>query len=175
MSDILVNVSTEVPENKLSKKVEFVVIESKFSGKIDQHMRYLDMCIFDTLHRGEIPFASHKMFCSHPLAKDFWIPDNNPRWDIFGRDYCIHASDTLRMKADKVVFYVDFGWSKGMLYAKEFCEKHKLNMEERKLDLQVIKNLNNKTFDMNILTDFLDYNSDNYRKHLVDTNLMSMQ
>ena len=84
-NNALFNVSTEVPENKRVKKdMEFVVIESKFSGKIDHHMRYLDMCIFDSLYRGEIPYASHKMFCSHPLAKDFWVPDNNPRWDVFG-------------------------------------------------------------------------------------------
>ena len=79
------------------------------------------------------------------------------------------------MKADKVVFYVDFGWSNGMLYAKQFCEKHGLAMEERKLDLEVIKNLNKESFDPQVLADLLDYDSDNYKKHLIDTDLMNIK
>jgi hypothetical protein len=172
----LCNVSTVIPENTDdNNNLPMVVIESKFSGKIDHHMRYLDMCIFDCLARKEVPFASHKMFCSHSLAKNFWVPDNSSKWDVFTRDYCIHISDAIRLKAEKVVFYVDFGWSNGMIYAKKMCEKHGLKMEIRKIDRSIIKKLNPDTFNDKILDDFLDYESDNYKNHLIDNDLMNLK
>jgi hypothetical protein len=44
------------------------------------------------------------------------------------------AGDVWRLAAELTVFYVDLGWSPGMLRAREICETNGLPWVERRLD-----------------------------------------
>lgn len=82
---------------------EIVIIESPYAGDVQRNLAYLDRCIRDSLMRGEIPVASHKLY---PGALD----DNN----LEERKLGIEAGYHFWQYAAAVVFYTDLGWSEGM-------------------------------------------------------------
>lgn len=112
-----------------------VMIESPYSGDIDRNIRYLALCGFDSgiLHE-ECAYASHGWMTQHPRATNYFVSDYDAKWDVLRRDQAIAMSQRLRFRVDKTVFYTDLGWSTGMKAAKEYCEDHCLNYEERTLD-----------------------------------------
>ena len=85
-----------------------VVIESPFSGNTRRNSNYLDKCIADSLQRGENPYASHRML---PQVLDDEVPEE--------RAAGIACSIEMGRELRRVVFYVDFGISPGMLAALE--------------------------------------------------------
>ena len=101
-----------------------VIIESPFRGK-DKEERiknkiYLQECIVDSLKRGEAPFASHQMYVD-ALNED-----------VSGdRTWGIHAGYEWWDAAEKIVFYLDRGWSTGMKWAKVRAETRGRVTEER--------------------------------------------
>ena len=58
-----------------------------------------------------------------------------------GRDEVIEITNALRMKADKIVFYIDFVYSRGMLIAKEIAEKNDIPIEERYLSKEMMNEI----------------------------------
>jgi len=107
---------------KNRKKKRLVVIESPFSGDLTTHKGYLQECILDCLNRGEAPFASHQMYTDA-------LDDDNKQERKLGID-CGYAWMNV---AEAVVFYIDFGWSKGMLAALKKCSELRLDAETRRI------------------------------------------
>lgn len=95
-----------------------VIIESPFRGESGsdeeyaRNRRYLQRCIRDCLSRGESPYASHQMLTDA-------LDDREPEERSLG----IAAGVIWRRLAAKRVFYIDYGWSTGMVVAREWYEK----------------------------------------------------
>lgn len=101
--------------------MKLVIIESPYAGDVKQNRAYLETCIRDSVYRGESPYASHKMLTD--------ALDDNIKEE---RDLGIACGLELRRRADLRVFYVDLGWSGGMLAAKKLYEHSSLEYEVRK-------------------------------------------
>jgi hypothetical protein len=78
----------------------------------------------DSLHRGEAPIASHLLY-----TQDGILDDNIPSERQLGID----AGLAWKHVAAIHVFYIDYGYSTGMLYAKNYITAHDIKMEERKI------------------------------------------
>ena len=115
--------------------MKLVIIESPYKGNVALHERYLRACIRDCLKRGESPYASHRMLTDA-------LNDNVPEERALGIEAgfawahagVLHEGATQELddfEEVKHVFYVDFGYSTGMLLAKrKFCDAY---AEERAL------------------------------------------
>jgi hypothetical protein len=93
-----------------------VILESPFAGKgeteierlVNQeaNIHYAHQCIRDSCLRGEAPIASHVLYTQA-------LDDTDPEERKLG----IAAGLAWRKHADYSVFYIDRGWSRGMLAA----------------------------------------------------------
>lgn len=101
-----------------------VIIESPFAGDIDRNLSYLRACMADALANGEAPFASHALY-TQPGVLD----DAKPLERYKG----ISAGFAWWPGAQKVVFYVDLGWSSGMADALELARATEKPYELRSL------------------------------------------
>ena len=101
-----------------------VIIESPFRGKDDQdraeNVRYLNACLFDSVKRGEVPFASHGFF-TYFLNED----------DEHERTLSIRLGFEFWSWAEKIVFYIDRGMSPGMEKALVHAFKMGKTVERR--------------------------------------------
>jgi hypothetical protein len=104
--------------------VKRVIIESPYAGDVDRNLRYLRAAMRDCLLRGEAPYASHALY-TQPGVLDDTIPRE--------RDLGITAGVAWRDVADLTVFYVDLGWSAGMLRGFEHCKSNGLLYTTRQL------------------------------------------
>jgi hypothetical protein len=82
------------------------VIESPYSGDTVANVAYLQRCIAHSIKMLEAPFASHQMYT---IALD----DEDPEQRILG----IECGYTWLRKAKYQAFYLDLGWSPGMVEA----------------------------------------------------------
>jgi hypothetical protein len=110
-----------------------VYIESPHAGAVYKHTLFLKRCIKDSIKRGEIPFASH-LFYTQVLNDK--IPEQ--------RKQGIDLGDQIRLKCDYTVFYIDLGWSKGMVHGLVYCQNNGLARKERNLKTGVETILTNK-------------------------------
>ena len=101
-----------------------VILESPYAGDIQRNIKYARECLKDSLNRGEAPIASHLLY----TQKDV-LDDNIPEERQLG----IEAGLAWKKVADLHVFYVDFGMSKGMKYAREYAKSQNIDVEYRKL------------------------------------------
>lgn len=99
-----------------------VIIESPYAGNIARNLRYADLCLLDSLLRGEAPFASHLLY---PRVL------NDAR--SISRYLGIKAGFAWKKQAELTAFYINLGWSEGMLLALEECNKIGSPWVERKL------------------------------------------
>lgn len=99
-----------------------VIIESPFAGDIKRNIDYARMCLRDSLLRGEFPIASHLLY-----TQDGVLDDNIPHERMMGID----AGLAWKEVAEKHIFYVDYGTSKGMQYALEYAIKKNIPIEYR--------------------------------------------
>jgi hypothetical protein len=86
--------------------MKLVVIESPYAGDVAGNLAYAKRCVHDCLKRGEAPYASHLFFTQDGILDDL-VPEE--------RKLGIEAGFAWGRAADVVAFYVDRGWSKGML------------------------------------------------------------
>lgn len=105
-------------------------IESPFSGTPEQRLRnarYLAWCLKDCYDRGEAAYAGHGL---GPTA----YPED-PVHRRHGLDADVAMADACQL----VAYYVDLGWSKGMVYghnarlSSEWSPRAPLSMNERTL------------------------------------------
>ena len=89
-----------------------VVIESPFTGEIEDNLTYLRKCMQHCLLRGEAPFASHALYTQHGV-----LQDSNPT----ERELGFNAGLVWADQAHMAVFYIDRGFSTGM---KKALQRH---------------------------------------------------
>jgi len=104
--------------------MRLVVIESPFAGDRVRNLRYLRACMRDCLLRGEAPYASHALY-----TQDGVLDDDVAEQRALG----IAAGFAWRRRAEMTCFYVDLGWSNGMMGAKSEAVRDGLAFEERTL------------------------------------------
>lgn len=99
-----------------------IAIESPYAGDVAKHKAYLQACIKDCLARNESPYASHQMLTDA-------LDDNNPAHRSEGIMAGLAMAETLDLRA----FYVDYGWSDGMLAAKSHYDRHGIKYQVRSI------------------------------------------
>lgn len=117
--------------------MRLIVIESPYAGDVEANLEYLDRCIRDCLKRDETPYASHKMLTTA-------LDDDDPEQRKLGiaaglavaENYNNLWDEVERIYPTPVAFYVDKGWSNGMLAARDHYESVGVQFEVRKLDGQ---------------------------------------
>lgn len=82
-----------------------VILESPFSGEVDENIAYARQCVRDCLKRGEAPIASHLLFTQPDV-----LDDQNPEDRALG----IQAGHAWFPVAEACVVYMDRGLSVGM-------------------------------------------------------------
>lgn len=88
---------------------KIVIIESPYQGNLERNATYLRRCVLHSIALGETPFASHGFF---PLFLDDEVPEERELGIILGHQFIPFAS--------RVLFYVDYEWSPGMLQTRAF-------------------------------------------------------
>lgn len=107
--------------------MKLVIIESPYAGNVESNLTYARAAMRDSLDRGEAPFASHLLYTQPGI-----LNDDNAEERLWG----INAGFEWAAVADAAAFYVDRGWSKGMLEARAFYEREGFPFEERCLALE---------------------------------------
>lgn len=104
--------------------MRLVIIESPYAGDIEQNVAYARAAMADSLARGEAPIASHLLY-TQPGILDDAVPAE--------RSLGIAAGLAWRAVANAAIFYVDRGWSGGMLAARDLYEREGKAWEERSI------------------------------------------
>ena len=90
----------------------------------------------------EAVYASHLINTqSVSNGENFYVSDDLKCEYGVGRDMAIEITNSLRMRVDKLVFYIDHGYSSGMMIAKKLGEQYNIPMEERYLPKEMMRNL----------------------------------
>lgn len=105
-------------------KYTLVVIESPFAGDVKRNIAYTRMCMFDSLQRGEAPYASHLLY-TQPGVLDDTIPEQ--------RTMGIEAGLAFKDVCAKTVVYEDFGISKGMQMGIDRANENNQEVEYRRI------------------------------------------
>ena len=104
--------------------MRIVIIESPYAGatqeEIDIHVAYARACLFDSVMRGEAPFASHLLY---PQI----LNDGDPEHRRLG----IQAGLEIARRADLTAVYMDHGVSRGMKEGVKHARLHNRPIEER--------------------------------------------
>lgn len=101
-----------------------VILESPFAGEVERNIEYARKCVRHSLSLGEAPIASHLLYTQENILND--DIEEERMWGI-------NAGLVWKEVADLQVFYIDYDYSKGMLYAKEYAVKNNIQIEERKI------------------------------------------
>ena len=105
--------------------MRLVILESPYAGEVEANVLYARACLKDSLSKGESPIASHLLY-TQPGVLDDLVADE--------RALGIAAGLAWRRVAESAVFYVDRGWSRGMVAARETYDAEGKPYEERRLD-----------------------------------------
>ena len=101
-----------------------VIIESPYAGDIERNLAYARAAVRDSILRGECPLASHLLYTQPGILRDEVHEERE-----LGMGLGWHAMT----RADKVVIYIDLGWSSGMKRGKEAAIAAFKPFEERSL------------------------------------------
>lgn len=142
-----------------------VVLESPFSGDIDRHVAYGQRCMADARERKEIVIMPHLLWTQHHKAKHHFVSDFAPEFEIKngGREASLEQIKELRRRADKTVFYIDYGYSSGMRHALDHCKEEGLPYEER-----ILGNLQQDVYNAKFRTCETDKNGQTLAEFLRD-------
>lgn len=99
-----------------------VIIESPYAGDTYGNTQYLKRCLRDSIDRGEAPIASHLIY---PFVLREDLKDQ--------RNLGIQLGFEWWSAADRICFYIDKGYSSGMLAAQERATRLGIPWEEREL------------------------------------------
>lgn len=105
--------------------MRLVIIESPYAGDIEANVKYARACMRDALSRGEAPIASHLLYTQPGILRDE-VPAE--------REKGIAAGLAWRRVAELTAFYLDRGWSRGMLAAREIYEREGFPFVERGIE-----------------------------------------
>lgn len=90
--------------------MRLVIVESPYAGDVERNVTYARRALTDCLLRGEAPFASHLLYTQPGVLRDEVVAE---------RKLGIAAGFAWARGADAVAFYLDYGWSPGMLAARD--------------------------------------------------------
>jgi hypothetical protein len=82
-----------------------VIVESPYAGDIVKNEDYARSCMYDSLRRGEAPFASHLLYTQRGILRD----EVSSEWE-----WGIRAGLAWGEVAEATVVYTDLGISDGM-------------------------------------------------------------
>lgn len=99
-----------------------VILESPYAGDIERNIKYARLCVKDSLNRGEAPIASHLLYTQEGILDDT-IEHERMQGIVAGLQW--------KEVCDLQVFYVDYGFSKGMLFAMDFAKNNNIPFEKR--------------------------------------------
>ena len=99
-----------------------VIIESPYMGNVKGNVSYAKKCMYDSLMRGESPFASHLLYTQ---VLDDMIPEE--------RTMGMQRAFEWYRCADLMAVYLDKGVSSGMQRGMEIAEKYRIKIEYRSL------------------------------------------
>jgi len=105
--------------------MRLVILESPYAGDVEGNVLYARACLRDSLLRGEAPIASHLLYTQAGV-----LDDALPVERVLGID----AGLAWRKVAQAAVFYVDLGWSNGMIAARELYIRENFQWEVRSLE-----------------------------------------
>jgi len=97
-----------------------IIIESPYAGEVERNIEYARKCMIDSLKRNESPFLSHLLYTQ---VLDDEIPEE--------RSIGISAGYEWWSATDKIVFYLDYGITPGMLKALNRAIEQKKEIEYR--------------------------------------------
>jgi hypothetical protein len=101
-----------------------VILESPYAGDVDRNVAYARAALRDSLLRGEAPIASHLLYTQPGVLSDHILHE---------RDMGITAGLAWRSVAEAAVFYIDLGFSSGMLAAQAIYQREGMHFELRQL------------------------------------------
>ena len=99
-----------------------VIIESPYAGDVQTNIKYAQLCLKDSLQRGEAPFASHLLYTQ--------VLDDTVKKE---RQLGISAGFKWFVKANLVAVYADLGISDGMNQGIDLATRLRIPIEYRKL------------------------------------------
>ena len=104
--------------------MKLVILESPYAGDVEANVAYARACLLDSLRRGEAPIASHLLYTQ---VLDDTVPEE--------RALGIAAGLAWRAVPGVLpVFYIDRGWSRGMLAARDTYDREGIIYELRRLE-----------------------------------------
>ena len=130
---------------KTTKKPDAVSIESPYNNKdpkiLKRNINYAILSLKDaTRNYGNAAYASHLLNTQYvENGEHRYIDDDTEDKYDCDRETVIEITNTFRRMMDKIVFYIDFGYSSGMLAAVRFAKEHKIPIEERTLPEEMLK------------------------------------
>lgn len=101
-----------------------VVIESPYAGDVERNVLYARECLLDSLQRNEAPFASHLLYTQTGVLRDEISAE---------RVQGINSALSWLSVAELHVFYLDFGYTEGMIQARMYAATIGIPYEERYL------------------------------------------
>lgn len=101
-----------------------VIVESRYQGNVEKHIRYMRACMRDCLLRGEAPYASHGLYTQPGVLRDE-IPGE--------RSLGLLAGEAFHNLIPNRAVYVDVGWSEQVERQYRRAKDEKLNVDVRKL------------------------------------------
>ena len=104
--------------------MRLVIIESPYAGDVETNTRYAQMCVRDSLSRGEAPIASHLLYTQPNILDDTVQAE---------REWGIDAGLEWRRVAEASVVYTDLDITNGMRYGIEAAEQAGVPVEYRSL------------------------------------------
>ena len=124
-----------------------VSIESPYHNTnpiiLQKNINYAIMAMKDSAKNyNEIPYLSHLLLTQVVINGNYMYTNDNII-DHFGigRDNAINLTNELRKRVDKIVFYIDFGYSNGMNIAKQIAIDNNILTEERYLPATFMNNI----------------------------------
>ncbi len=105
-----------------------VLVESPFKGEngsiTKRNILYARLCVVNSLSRDEAPFASHLFYTQTGILNDKISKER-----IKGLRAGLKWAESAELSA----FYIDFGYSEGMIYGKKDAIENQRPIEERSL------------------------------------------
>lgn len=94
-------------------KMRLVIIESPYAGDVETNTRYAQLCVRDSLSRGEAPIASHLLYTQPNILDDTIQAE---------REWGIDAGLAYISVVEASAVYTDLGISNGMRYGIKAAE-----------------------------------------------------
>ncbi|WP_425628845.1 hypothetical protein [Cellulophaga lytica] len=101
-----------------------VIIESPYAGNVKRNVAYAKECLNHSLSLNEAPLASHLLYTQDGILDDT-IPEQ--------RKQGLAAGLAWLPFAEEHIFYIDYGYSTGMLAALKIATEQGKKIVERKI------------------------------------------